>query len=55
MITGLVRGKSMLAYLDLRIKRHMGHGAARQMAGDYYKLECLRQCVGYSYVIRKDG
>ncbi len=43
----------MLAYLGLRVKRHMGHGAARQMAGDYYKLECLRQSTGFSYVIVK--
>lgn len=48
-----IRFKSRLAYLGLRIKRKLAHAEAKKMAWMYYQLECLRQSVGFSYVIRK--
>lgn len=53
MIRRTIRFKSRLAYLGLRLKRRLSHTEAKKMAWMYYQLECLRQSVGFSYVIRK--
>lgn len=53
MIRGLIRLKSRFAYAGLRLKRKLSHAEAKKMALMYYQLECLRQSVGFSYIIRK--
>lgn len=53
LIRGVFRTKSRLLYLYLRLKRKMSPTAARELAGLYYKVECLRQSNGFSFVIRK--
>ncbi|HET6990630.1 MAG TPA: class I SAM-dependent methyltransferase [Bacteroidia bacterium] len=53
MIRGIIRTKSRLAYLGLRMKRKLAHAEAKKMSGQYYQLECLRQSVGFTYIIRK--
>lgn len=53
LIRGVFRTKSRLLYLYLRLKRKMSPAAARELAGLYYKVECLRQSNGFSFVIRK--
>lgn len=45
--------KSKLAYLGLRYKRKMNRDDAKQMSSLYYKIECLRQSNGFTYLIRK--
>jgi SAM-dependent methyltransferase len=45
--------KSKLAYIGLRFKRKMPPKEAKEMAELYYKIECLRQSYGFSYLIRK--
>lgn len=52
-IRGVFRLKAGAAYCAMRLGRGMGHGAAAEKARTYYKVECLRQSVGFSYVIRK--
>lgn len=52
-IRGMFRVKSAGAYLAMRLGRGMGHGAAADMARTYYRVECLRQSVGFNYIIRK--
>lgn len=54
-IRGIFRLKSWLAYLGLRMARRMTHAQAKDKAGKFYRLECLRQSVGFDYVIRKPG
>jgi ubiquinone/menaquinone biosynthesis C-methylase UbiE len=53
MIRRIMRLKSRFAYLGLRLKRKMNHAEAKKMAMDYFKLECLRQSVGFTFLIRK--
>jgi SAM-dependent methyltransferase len=48
----IFRIKSAAAYLAMRISRGMTHLAAAEMARNYYLVECLRQSVGFSFVIR---
>jgi SAM-dependent methyltransferase len=56
-VAALIRGynwlKSRIAYLMLRLKRGESHAKAISMADDYYKVECLRQSNGFTYVIQK--
>lgn len=52
-IRGIIRGKSVGVYIAMRLGRGMSHGDAANMARMYYRVECLRQSVGFSYVIRK--
>ena len=52
-IRGIFKFKSRLAYLGLRLIRRMGHTKAKEMSDLYYKVECLRQSYGFSYIIRK--
>ena len=52
-IRGIMYLKSRIAYLGLRIKRKLSHVEANKMALQYFQLECLRQSVGFSYIIRK--
>lgn len=47
--------KSALAYVGLRVGRRKPHTEASGMASLYYKLECLRQSCGFSFVIEKVG
>lgn len=53
MIRRIIRIKSRFAYLGLRVKRKLSHADAKKMAMQYFQLECLRQSVGFSYLIRK--
>lgn len=53
LIRGIFRLKSRLAYLALRYKRNMPTSEAKQMADLYFKVECLRQSVGFQYYITK--
>ena len=53
LIRGIFKLKSRLAFLGLRYKRKLPAAEARQMAELYYKVECLRQSVGFQYIIRK--
>jgi len=43
----------MLAYLGLRLKRKLNHKDAKSTSDLYYKIECLRQSAGFSYLIEK--
>lgn len=52
-IRGIMRTKAALAYAGLRLGRRMPHQRARELAGLYYQLECLRQSTGFDFVIRK--
>ncbi|MCB0478137.1 MAG: class I SAM-dependent methyltransferase [Crocinitomicaceae bacterium] len=45
--------KSQMAYLGLKYKRGLSKSEAIEMTNLYYKVECLRQSNGFSYVIRK--
>lgn len=54
-IRGVFRIKSFLAYLALRARRRLDHASAADKARKYYSLECLRQSVGFTYIIRKPG
>ena len=47
------RLKSWFAYLGLRLLRGMSRAQAADKARKYYQLECLRQSVGFNYIIRK--
>jgi SAM-dependent methyltransferase len=55
LIRGTFRMKSRIAYLGLRYKRKLGVKEAKELAQLYYKVECLRQSVGFQFVIRKQG
>jgi ubiquinone/menaquinone biosynthesis C-methylase UbiE len=52
-IRGIFKLKSFGAYLALRFRRKLSVSEARQMADLYYKVECLRQSVGFDYYITK--
>jgi len=45
--------KSWFAYLGLRYRRKMSKPEAKEMKDLYFKVECLRQSYGFSYIIRK--
>jgi SAM-dependent methyltransferase len=47
------RLKSAAAYAALLLVRRLGYKAAAAKARTYYRVECLRQSVGFSYIIRK--
>lgn len=51
-IRGIFRLKSWLSYVALRLKKR-SRAEAADKARKYYQLECLRQSVGFSYIIRK--
>jgi ubiquinone/menaquinone biosynthesis C-methylase UbiE len=53
LIRTIFKIKSKFAYLLLRYKRKYNKQKAKQMAELYFKIECLRQSVGFSFVIRK--
>jgi SAM-dependent methyltransferase len=53
MIRGIFRAKSFFARLGLKLKRKMSWAEAKKMSQQYYQLECLRQSVGFFYIIRK--
>jgi SAM-dependent methyltransferase len=52
-IRGWIGLKSRLAYLGLRHKRKLSKKEAKELSQLYYKVECLRQSYGFSYIIRK--
>ncbi|MEM6802131.1 MAG: class I SAM-dependent methyltransferase [Bacteroidota bacterium] len=52
MMRGLFRLKSRIAYLGLKWKRKMSTAEAKELSRLYYKVECLRQSNGFSYIIR---
>ena len=49
----IFRIKAGAAYLGLRLRRKLSHAAASDKARNYYRLECLRQSNGFTYIIRK--
>ncbi|MCI5056344.1 MAG: class I SAM-dependent methyltransferase [Flavobacteriales bacterium] len=49
-----IKLKSKLAYLGLRYKRKLDRQEAKRLSSLYYKIECLRQSNGFSYVIEKN-
>lgn len=51
---GLFKLKSKLAYVGLRLIRKMSHIEAQELSNLYYKVECLRQSNGFTYVVRKN-
>lgn len=55
MIRGIIRIKSFFAYLGLRYKRKLDKAQAKKMQKMYFQLECLRQSVGFNYIIRKNS
>ncbi len=52
-IRGVFKLKSRLAYLFLRFKRGEVKEIANEQSELYYKVECLRQSVGFFYYITK--
>lgn len=52
-IRGWIGMKSRVGYLGLRYKRKMPKKEAKELSQLYYKVECLRQSYGFSYIIRK--
>lgn len=52
-IRSIIWIKCKLAYVGLRFGRKMSSDEAKVMSVLYYKVECLRQSVGFSFVIRK--
>jgi SAM-dependent methyltransferase len=52
-IRAIFHFKSRLAFLGLKYKRKLSKEEAIKTANLYYKVECLRQSNGFSYVIRK--
>lgn len=54
-IRTIFRIKAAAAFVALRYKRGLSSAEARQKAGQYYRLNCLRQSNGFSYVIQKNG
>lgn len=49
----IFRTKAALAYVALRLRRKLSDAQARAKARDYYRLECLRQSNGFTFIIRK--
>ena len=45
--------KSKIAFLGLKYRRKMKHDEAKKKADLYYKVECLRQSNGFTFLIRK--
>lgn len=52
-IRSIIKIKSKLAYLVYIYKKKMRHDDAKKNADLYYKVECLRQSVGFQFIIRK--
>ncbi len=52
-IRGLIRFKSFLGYLGLRIARKYTHEEAKNQSLLYYKINCLGQSNGFDFIIRK--
>jgi len=52
-IRGLIRAKAYVAYLLLSGRYHDTNQAVEK-AELYYKIECLRQSTGFSFLIRKN-
>ena len=52
-IRSLIWVKSKFAYIGLIFIRKQNHYQAVEMSKLYYKVECLRQSAGFSYMIRK--
>lgn len=52
-IRTFMRLKSSLAYIVLRAKRKLSHADAKNMSDLFFKIECLRQSTGFSFLIRK--
>jgi SAM-dependent methyltransferase len=52
-VRSLLSLKSAAAYVALRMGRRKPHAEALEMARLYYKLECLRQSCGFSFIIEK--
>lgn len=53
-IRGVFKFKSKLAYLALLLIRKKSSAEAKRMADLYYKVECLRQSVGFYFYIIKN-
>jgi SAM-dependent methyltransferase len=45
--------KSKIAFLGLKFKRKLSYDNAKQLSNLYYKLECLRQSNGFTFIVRK--
>ena len=45
--------KSKIAFLGLKIFRKLSSKDAKKLSDLYYKVECLRQSNGFSYIVRK--
>lgn len=45
--------KSKVAFLGLKIFRKLSTKDAKDLSDLYYKVECLRQSNGFSYIVRK--
>jgi SAM-dependent methyltransferase len=52
-IRGTFRLKSRIAYVGLRWRRKWDVARAKEYARLYYQVECLRQSVGFDFVIEK--
>jgi ubiquinone/menaquinone biosynthesis C-methylase UbiE len=50
-----IKLKSKLSYLMLRYKRKLNSTEAKQLSELYFKVECLRQSNGFTYIIKKDS
>jgi hypothetical protein len=55
MIRGVLKVKSWFVYLAMRVKRKKDHTESAKKALLYYKVECLRQSNGFSFIIQKNG
>lgn len=54
LIRGMLKIKSKFAYIGLRYKRKLNPAEALKLAEQYYKLECLRQSVGFNFIISNE-
>lgn len=52
-IRGLIRTKAVVATFYLVARRGLSWTKARKMGRDYYALECLRQSVGFQFLIER--
>jgi ubiquinone/menaquinone biosynthesis C-methylase UbiE len=52
-IRGITRVKSWLVYLAMRFARRASTEAAKRKADAYYTVECIRQSVGFGFVMQK--
>jgi SAM-dependent methyltransferase len=55
MIRGLVKTKSWIGYVGLRLRRKLSHKDAKELSHLYYQVECLRQSQGFYFVIVKNN